>query len=115
MSNSDRFVSYIQAYAKKDLVAVGDMLASSIHLRDWNLGVQGREAVLAETSKNFAAADTVEIAILALYENVRESSVAGELRIVVNGTDELHVVDVISFTPTGKIQSIRAYLGRSSD
>ena len=40
---------------------------------------------------------------------------AGELRIVVDGKIELHVVDVISFDSNGKIKSIRAYLGRSDD
>jgi hypothetical protein len=115
MSNSERFVGYIAAYARRDLDAVGAMLASGVRLRDWNLEVQGSEAVLAETSKNFAAADTIEIEILALYVNASEASVAGELRIVVNGSNELQVVDVISFTPEGKIQSIRAYLGRSGD
>lgn len=40
---------------------------------------------------------------------------AGELRIVVDGTIEMYVVDVISFDSNGKIKSIRAYLGRGDD
>ena len=38
--------------------------------------------------------------------------VAGELRIIVNETDVLYVVDVVTFNRDGKIGSIRAYIGR---
>lgn len=113
MSNAEHFASYIAAYARKDLEAIDSMLAPEVHLRDWNLSVHGKDAALAETVKNFAAARTIDIEILALYQ--AESTVAGELRIVVNQSDELHVVDVITFDAVGKILSIRAYLGRPSE
>jgi ketosteroid isomerase-like protein len=111
MSNTDRFRAYIAAYARKDLVAIDALLAPDVSLRDWNLSVQGKVATLAETAKNFAAAATIDIDILALYSS--EDSVAGELKIVVDGRDELHVVDVITFSAQGAIVSIRAYLGKA--
>ena len=46
----------------------------------------------------------------ATYEN--QSTVAAELIITVDRTEILHVVDVITFNSEGKIESIRAYLGR---
>lgn len=113
MSNAEYFANYIAAYARKDLTAIESMLAQEIHLRDWNLNVHGKDAALAETAKNFAAARTIEIEILALYQ--ADSTVAGELKIIVNQDNELHVVDVITFGPEGKILSIRAYLGRPSE
>jgi len=41
--------------------------------------------------------------------------VAGELRIVIDGTVELHVVDALTFAVDGRIQAIRAYRGRGDD
>lgn len=104
------FIDYLQAYARKDLDAIAGMLADEVHLRDWNLSVRGKAAALAETAKNFAAAQSLEIEILALTES--ERSVAGELRIRVDGHAELFVVDVLDFDAQGHIRAIRAYLGR---
>lgn len=106
----DRFQSYLDAYAKKDLAAVSGMFADSIALRDWKISVAGKEAVVAETRKNFRAAESLRIEILGSYES--DDTVAGELKITVDESEVLHVVDVVSFDADGKIQSIRAYLGR---
>ena len=110
MANTDRFHDYLAAYARKDLAAIGAMLSDDAQLRDWNLAVRGKEAVLAETARNFSAAATIDIETLALYTS--EDAVAGELRIVVGRHEELRVVDVLSFDAQGAIVSIRAYLGR---
>ena len=110
VANTDRFHDYLAAYARKDLAAIGAMLSDDAQLRDWNLAVRGKEAVLAETARNFSAAATIDIETLALYTS--EDAVAGELRIVVDHHEELRVVDVLSFDAQGAIVSIRAYLGR---
>jgi ketosteroid isomerase-like protein len=111
--NTDRFLAYLAAYAQKDLVAIRAMFSEDVHLRDWNLSVHGRDAALDETAKNFAAAETIEIEALAVYE--KEGAVAGELKIVVDKRIELSVVDVISFTTEGRIAAVRAYLGRNDE
>ena len=110
MSLTERFEAYIEAYAAQDLDAVSDMLADDVRLRDWKISVTGKELAVAETRKNFAAAERIEIDILTTY--AAPSAVAGELKIVVDGTEELHVVDVLAFGDDGRIESIRAYLGR---
>jgi steroid delta-isomerase len=45
-----------------------------------------------------------------LYESA--SSIAGELRILVDDTIELFVVDALDFDAHGQITAIRAFLGR---
>ncbi len=117
MSNTDRLLAYLQAYARKDLPAVAYMFASDVHLRDWKISVRGREAAMAETAKNFQSAGTIEIEPLGLYEGAGEGggTVAAELRIVVDGHTELRVVDVVAFDSSGKIRAIRAYLGRPDE
>ena len=88
------------------------MFADDIILRDWKIAVHGKAAATDETAKNFASADTIEIEPISVCEN--NDTVAAELRIVVDGAIELHVVDVLTFSQTGKIQSIRAYLGKGA-
>lgn len=105
------FRRYLDRYAARDLAAVGAMFDDAIHLRDWNVSVHGKAAALAETQRNFASASSIEIEVLQACQN--ERSVAGELRVVVDGSTVLHVVDVVEFTAAGRIGAIRAYLGRA--
>ena len=110
---TDLFQTYLRHYADKNLAAISDMLAAEVHLRDWNISVRGHAAAVRETAQNFAEADSLEIRVLALYENA--DTVAGELHIIVNKTIELYVVDVITFDAQGKITAIRSYKGRGDE
>ena len=114
MSNQTRALAYLSHYAQKNLADVAAMFADDIVLRDWKILVRGKVAAVHETEKNFAAAHSISIQTLHLYEN-DHNTVAAELKIVVNGNEELYVVDVISFNDDGKIQAIRAYLGRGDE
>jgi hypothetical protein len=102
--------AYLAAYAARDLVAIESMFADTITLRDWKLRVSGKAAALVETRKNFEAVSHLAIEVLATYP--REGGLAAELRIVVDGRDTIHVVDVFEFDADGRISAIRAYLGR---
>jgi steroid delta-isomerase len=110
MTPQDRFLDYLRAYEARDIDRVAGLLADDVSLRDWKVSVQGKAAAIAETRANFEAATSIEIQPLRLYEG--EASVAGELRILVDGHIELFVVDVLDFDPQGKIRAIRAFLGR---
>ena len=110
MSLTTRFTTYINAYAAKNLEQVSAMFAEDILLRDWKISVRGKPAAIAETEKNFKSAESIAIEILRTHETA--SHVAGELRILVDGREELVVVDIVEFNREGNIQSIRAYLGR---
>ena len=109
MNNKDRCIAYLQSYARKDHIAVATMFADDIVLRDWKILVRGKAATLAETERNFKSADSIEITPLGLYEY--GDTVAAELKIIVDGTITLNVVDVIRFNAQGQNQAIRAYLG----
>jgi ketosteroid isomerase-like protein len=113
MSNKEHFLAYLRHYSQRDLAQVSGMFADDVTLRDWNISVVGKAAAVAETQRNFESARSIEIQASGVYE--AGDTVAGELRIVVDGNTELYVVDVISFDPDGKIKSIRAYLGRGDD
>ena len=110
MSLQAIFIDYLRRYEAKDLDGIAAMLAPEATLRDWNLSVKGRDAAIAETRKNFESAASIRIEVLRVQEG--DCSVAGELRIVVDGHTELFVVDVLDFDDEGRITAIRAYLGR---
>lgn len=105
--------AYLAAYAARDLVAVEPLFADAITLRDWKIRVVGKAAALAETRSNFEAVQHLAIDVLAVYE--RAGGVAAELRIVIDGRDTLHVVDVFDFDAEGRISAIRAFIGRGDD
>lgn len=113
ISNKEISLSYLKKYADKDLSSIETMFSDDIVLRDWKIRVEGKENALKETRKNFENADTIEIEVLSTYEN--KNTVAAELKITVDTTEELYVVDVITLNKEGKISSIRAYLGRGDN
>lgn len=110
MTNRERFLAYLSAYESKSIELVASMFANDITLRDWKISVSGKDAAVFETRSNFSAARTIAIQTLRIFES--ERSVAGELKIIVNGTEELHVVDVLEFDHQGRIRAIRAFIGR---
>lgn len=110
MPLKDQFTAYLKHYSDKNIVKISDMFANDITLRDWKISVSGKATVIAETQKNFYSAKTIEIEILHIYEV--KQTVIGELRIVVNETEVLYVVDVVAFNTNNQIKSVRAYLGR---
>lgn len=86
------------------------LFEEDIILRDWKIRVVGKQKALQETQKNFDSVDTIKIDVLSTYEN--ENTVAAELKIILNQSEELYVIDVITLNLEGKISSIRAYVGR---
>jgi len=104
---------YLNKYAEKDLAAMISMFADDIVLRDWKIRVEGKDKALSETQKNFQNAKSIDIDVL--HTHVSGYTVAAELKIIVDHTEELYVVDIITFNNSLQIQSIRAYLGRGDD
>ena len=67
LTNAERLLAYLDAYARKDIASVGAMFADDVTLRDWNQAVRGKDAALAETAKNFSAAGSFAIEPLGIY------------------------------------------------
>ncbi|UJH67933.1 nuclear transport factor 2 family protein [Allomuricauda sp. SCSIO 65647] len=111
--NKEISLSYLKRYAEKDLDSIEEMFSEDIVLRDWKIRVEGKGNALNETRKNFESVHSIEIDVLSTYEN--NDTVAAELKITVDSTEQLFVVDVITIGSEGKIKSIRAYLGRGDD
>jgi hypothetical protein len=112
MSNKYKEIAllYLRKYEEKDLESVSEMFSEDIFLRDWKIKVEGKEKAIDETHKNFQNAETIKIELISCLEN--NNSIAAELKITVNENEELTVVDIININDEGKINSIKAFIGR---
>ncbi|MFN7694645.1 MAG: nuclear transport factor 2 family protein [Burkholderiales bacterium] len=109
-SFSDVARDYLDAYASKDIGRIEAFLAPDVVLRDWKIRVVGKAAALRETQLNFDNASSLHIDILHLHATAQ--SVVAELRIVVNESVEIFVVDVFDFDAQGLVLALRSYIGR---
>jgi ketosteroid isomerase-like protein len=100
---------YFEAFSQKDLDRLALIYSDSVTLRDWDIDVAGKTAVLEANQKLFDSVDSINIVPLKLYED--GSTVASEIYILINSHLSLKVVDVIDFDDSGQIQNIRAYQG----
>lgn len=101
---------YLNKYEEKDIKGIEKVFADDIILRDWKIRVVGKDKALIETQNNFASVESIQIDVISIYEN--KNTVAAELKITIDNTDELYVIDVITINSTGKINSIKAFIGR---
>ncbi len=99
----------LAAYQAKDIATIASMFHPEVVLRDWNSEVRGHAAAVAEFSKNFEQAHSLKIQIKRIY--LGDLLAAAELEIAVNETEQIKVVDVMTFNNEGKIMSIVAYKG----
>ena len=99
---------YFTTFSSKDINGLDAMFTDDVVLRDWESSAEGRTDVLAANQVIFDAVETIEVTPLAIYQEM--DTITAEISILIDGTDTLLVVDVITFVD-GKISNIRAYRG----
>ena len=99
----------LSAYQDKNIVSIAKMFAKDVVLRDWNLEVTGKEAAIAEFTKNFNSVKSLKIEVLRVYES--SGAVAAEIEIVIDGNETLRVVDIVSFNEDRLVTFIISYKG----
>lgn len=98
---------YLEAYQSKDLETIASLISPDVELIDWNQGGKGNDYFLAETRKNFESQDTIQIEIQRVFELDR--TVAFQLRITVDNSEVLEVIDVVTFDSSNLIVKLQAY------
>jgi hypothetical protein len=102
-------IKYFDAFGKKDISAIRDILDNNVKLRDWEMNASGIDSVLAATAKIFCSAEVISIKIINILQH--QTFVVAELDITINNINSIHVVDIIEFNSNGKIGAIRAFKG----
>ena len=105
----DTALSYFKTFSEKNINGLREMFDQNVSLRDWDIDKQGIDSVLAANLNIFQNVKT----IYAIPQNIvsENNFVFAELKIIVNGDEELKVVDMIEFNKKGKIISIKAFKG----
>ena len=105
----DTALSYFKTFSEKNIDGLREMFDDNVTLRDWDIDKKGIESVLKANLNIFQNVKT----IIAIPQNIisENNFVFAELKIVVNDSDELKVVDLIEFNKKGKIISIKAFKG----
>jgi hypothetical protein len=98
---------YLKSFAEKDLGSLEVLFADNITLADWDGQLVGKENILNFNKKVFASINNIGVDVVRVA--VGQSTVMAELKITINNTTTLNVVDVIEFDDDNKIQSIKAY------
>ena len=105
----DTALAYFKTFSEKNIDGLREMFDDNVTLRDWDIDKKGIESVLKANLNIFQNVKTIN----AIPQNIisENNFVFAELKIVVNDSDELKVVDLIEFNKKGKIISIKAFKG----
>lgn len=101
-------VQYFRAFASKDLAQLKELLHQDVKLTDWEVDLNGRDAVLAQMSQIFNACRSIEVVPVNIYND--KNTVIGELLIQL-GSEKIIVVDILKFAEDKKINSVQAFKG----
>ena len=105
----DSAQSYFKIFSEKNINGLREMFDDNVTLRDWEIDKQGIENVLKANLNIFQNVKTIK----AIPQNIvsENNFVFAELKMIVNGDEELKVVDILEFNKKGKIISIKAFKG----
>jgi hypothetical protein len=98
---------YLKSFAEKDIGSLEVLFSDTVSLADWDGHLIGKDNIIDFNKKVFASINSISIDIVKVA--VGQNTVMAELRITLNNSTTLNVVDVIEFDDDNKIQSIKAY------
>jgi hypothetical protein len=102
-------ISYLQAFARKDVECLRALFAKGVTLSDWDIHVVGLDAVIAANLNIFNAVKTIGVTPVNIF--LDGNTVVAELNIEIDGAKPLRIVDILVFDRDGRICAIRAYKG----
>ena len=101
--------NYQEAFNNQDIDRLRNLFDSNILLKDWERSVQGIENVIKENKKIFDSVKSLKC--LTVKEYYQENTAICVLKINIDDTEIIDVVDIIEFNDDSKITSITAYKG----
>jgi hypothetical protein len=104
---TERAVKYFEDFSAKDISSLENLFDKNVSLRDWEVNVNGLADVLTANQKIFTSVKSIAVKPINLYEV--DHTVIAELIINIDNKDFINVVDIIDFSKSGLITSIRAY------
>ena len=109
MSLKEIVLEYFKDFSNKNIPSLKAVFADEIILRDWEIEVKGINNVIDANKNIFNNVKSILVEPINLYQD--RNTVVGEIKIIINNTEILYVVDVIEFNEENKIKRIFAYKG----
>jgi hypothetical protein len=102
---------YMDAFNRRDMVALQAVLDEHASLVDWEVSASGRNAMIAATE---AIVGGAKLHITVRRVLMDSPLAVADLVIRINDQINLEVLDLFEFTPEGLIKSVRAFKGPES-
>ena len=109
MESKDIVLGYLESFSKKNISTLKDFFSNDITLRDWEIEANGIDAVIEANKNIFNNFKSIFVEIKNLYQE--ENIVIGELKIIINQSETLLVVDIFEFNEKKEIKRIFAFKG----
>ena len=102
-------LNYFRAFSNKNISLLKEFFSNDIVLRDWDIEAKGIDKVIEANKNIFNNVKSIFVDPINLYQE--ENIIIGELKILINESETLFVVDIIEFNKENKIERIFAYKG----
>tara|TARA_Y100001978_G_C23503157_1_gene341963 strand:- start:69 stop:401 length:333 start_codon:yes stop_codon:yes gene_type:complete len=102
-------LKYFNDFSNKDISSLKKVFANDIVLRDWEIEAKGIDAVIKANQNIFDNVISIVVDPQNLYQEA--NIVIGELKILINDSEIIYVVDLLEFNKDNKIKRIFAYKG----
>ena len=110
----DFLISYLDRFVAKDLDAIRAMMEDDVHLFDpFVRDVHGIAAVLDVYRAIFADCTTLAVRTVCIIVDANEPVAVLQLEVLCDQVT-IPVVDIVTFSAAGRIQSLTAYLDRAA-
>lgn len=101
--------NYFKFFNEKNIYKLSDLFANNISLKDWNIDVDGKLAVIRANENIFKSNPKIKVKVKKIYF-IRENIFA-ILDIRLNYKNKISVIDHFTINKKYLISKIRAYLG----
>lgn len=109
MKYKENLIKYFEVFSNKDIDTLSKMFSDNVQLKDWNIFASGKEEVVTANKGIFDSVNSIKVTPVNFYSN-SDTSYAVQISILINGEEELNVIDVIELDNTGLIQSVSAFI-----
>lgn len=99
--------TYFKLFETQDIRGLSNLLSDDVCLKDWEINVKSKKAVLFEFDKIFSSIKIIKVTLNQYFES--NNSAICIISIGIDNLEALNIVDIITFNNDQKIISIDAY------
>jgi steroid delta-isomerase len=98
---------YFENFSNKRIDLLEQIFSQDVELTDWEISAKGIGQVVAANQKIFDSVETITVNVELLAET--DNTVFAQISVIINSSDIIKVIDMITFDQEGKISKVSAY------